>query len=55
MKIAENHDFYINFSKNMKKFDKHFEDFEFRAVQRCENLVDIEKRCKMSIWTQNRR
>ena len=26
--------------------------FEFRAVQRCENLVDLEKRCKMSIWTQ---
>ena len=21
-------------------------------MQRCENLVDLEKRCKMSIWTQ---
>ena len=31
---------------------KNCEDFEFRAVQRCENLVDLEKRCKMSIWTQ---
>ena len=28
------------------------EDFEFRAVQRRENLVHLEKRCKMSIWTQ---
>ena len=21
-------------------------------MQRCDNLVDLEKRCKMSIWTQ---
>ena len=37
----------------MKKFDKICEDFEFRAVQRCGNLVDLEKCSKMSIWTQN--
>ena len=36
----------------MKKFDKNCEDVELRAVQRCGNLVDLEKRCKMSIWTQ---
>ena len=28
------------------------EDFELRAVQRCGNLVDFEKRCKMRPWTQ---
>ena len=28
----------------MKKFEKNCEDFEFRAVQRCDNLVDLEKR-----------
>ena len=28
------------------------EDFKLRAVQRCGNLVDLEKCCKMSIWTQ---
>ena len=26
--------------------------FEFEAVQRIANLVDLEKRCKMSIWLQ---
>ena len=28
------------------------EDFELRAVQRCGNRVEFEKRCKMTIWTQ---
>ena len=36
----------------MNTFDKIYEDFEFRPVRRCDNLVDLEKRCKMSIWTQ---
>ena len=25
-------------------------NFEFRAVQKCANLVDLEKCCKMTIW-----
>ena len=33
-----------------KKPDVEF--FEFGAVQRNANLVDLEKRCKMSIWLQ---
>ena len=53
MKIAEKSRFLHEFQQNMKKsLTKICEDFEFRAVQRCENLVDLEKRCKMSIWTQ---
>ena len=28
-------------------------DFRFRAVQRCTNLVDLGKCCKMSIYLQN--
>ena len=39
-------------AKIWKSLTKIYEDFEFRAVQRCGNLVDLEKRCKMSIWTQ---
>ncbi len=35
-----------------KSWTKICEDFEFRAVKRCGNLVDLEKRCKMSIWAQ---
>ena len=27
-----------------------YENFEFAAVQKRDNLVDLEKRCKMSIW-----
>ena len=38
--------------KMKKRLTNICEDFEFRAVQRCDNLVDLEKRCKMSIWTQ---
>ena len=38
--------------KVWKRLTTIYEDFEFRAVQRCANLVDLEKRCKMSIWTQ---
>ena len=33
-----------------KKLDKKSEIFEFSAVQRNANLVDLEKCCKMSIW-----
>ena len=29
-----------------------FENFEIRAAQNCENLVDLEKRCKMTIYLQ---
>ena len=43
---------YLRTARNSNFFLKICEDFEFRAVQRCENLVDLEKRCKMSIWTQ---
>ena len=28
-------------------------DFRFRVVQKCDNLVDIGKCCKMSIYLQN--
>ena len=28
-------------------------DFRFRAVQKCDNLVDLGKCCKMSIYLQN--
>ena len=35
-----------NFDEILKKRS------EFRAVQKCENLVELEKRCKMSIWSQ---
>ena len=28
-------------------------DFRFRAVQKCDNLVDVGKCCKMSIYLQN--
>ena len=27
-------------------------DFQFRVVQRCDNLVDVDKCCKMSIYLQ---
>ena len=41
------------FLKIPKKMRRNFaENFEFRAVQRIANLVDLEKRCKMSIWVQ---
>ena len=32
---------------------KNFRKNQFRLVQRIGNLVDLEKRCKMSIWLQN--
>ena len=35
-----------------KSLTKICEDFELRAVQRCGNLVDFEKRCKITPWTQ---
>ena len=39
-------------AKIWKSLIKICEDFELRAVQRCGNLVDFEKRCKMRPWTQ---
>ena len=52
-KIAEKSRFLLKFQQKYEKsFIKICEDFELRAVQRCDNLVDLEKRCKMSIWTQ---
>ena len=30
--------------------DNFLQKFEFRAVQKCANLVDLEKCCKMIIW-----
>ena len=46
------------FCKNLEKIAnfyeklKNLENFEFVAVQRFANLVDLEKCCKMSIWLQ---
>jgi hypothetical protein len=34
-----------------KRLTKIYEFFEFGAVQKNANLVDLEKRCKMSIWS----
>ena len=34
------------------KISKICRKFSLRAVQKCENLVDLEKCCKLSIWTQ---
>ena len=52
-KIAEKSRFLLKFQQKYEKsLIKICEDFELRAVQRCGNLVDFEKRCKMSIWTQ---
>ena len=53
MKIAEKSRFFVKFQQKIwKSLTKICEDFEFRAVQRRDHLVDLEKRCKMSIWTQ---
>ena len=30
--------------------DNFLQNVEFRAVQKCANLVDLEKCCKMTIW-----
>ena len=53
-KIAKKSRFLLKLisAKIWKSLTKICEDFELRAVQRCGNLVDLEKRCKMSIWTQ---
>ena len=49
----------IKFSKICKNLEKNFgeklkniENFEFVAVQRFADLLDLEKCCKMSIWSQ---
>ena len=35
-----------------KSLTKFCWDFQLRVVQRCDNLVDLDKCCKMSIWLQ---
>ena len=58
--FLQNHDFLneitLKFSsvKKKKKRKKYcfFENFEIRAAQNCENLVDLEKCCKMTIYLQ---
>ena len=42
-----------NFRKMQNIFAIFFENSEFGAVQRIANLLDLAKRCKMSIWLQN--
>ena len=46
----------FKYCKNRRKIAKNIDDLlfilEFGAVQRIANLVDLEKRCKMSIWLQ---
>ena len=39
--------FWTNFWKMLNTFRQ---KFDFRAVQKCANLVDLEKCCKMIIW-----
>ena len=54
-KIAEKSRFFLLKliqQKIWKSLTKICEDFELRAVRRCGNLVDFEKRCKMRRWTQ---
>ena len=52
-RITEKSRFLLKFQqKSEKSLTKICEDFELRAVQRCGNLVDLEKRCKMRPWTQ---
>ena len=40
------------FTKLLSKNEKQSANVEFAAVQKCENLVDLEKPEKMIIWTQ---
>ena len=51
--ILKNHDFAEFLIKIGKSLMKNFRKNQFRLVQRIGNLVDLEKRCKMSIWLQN--
>ena len=45
--------FAIFFSfQHLEIFDKFFENFEIRAAQNCENLADLEKCWKMTIYLQ---
>ena len=54
--IYEKSQNFIHFLENLHKIAKIVTKFsellEFGAVQRIANIVDLEKRCKMSIWTQ---
>ena len=58
----EKHDIWTDFMQNLQnlekssnfaEFCKNPKEFEFEAVQRIVNLVELEKRWKMSIWLQN--
>ena len=55
-KVDENCEKHQSFGRNFencKNFStKSCQIIEFRAVQRNDNLVDLEKCCKMSIWLQ---
>ena len=42
-----------NSAKIRKSLMKFCCDFQFRVVRRCDNLVDLEKSCKMSIHLPN--
>ena len=48
--IFENLKKFVIFFQNPEIFDEIFENFEIRAAQNCENLVDLEKCCKMIIY-----
>ena len=53
---AKNDEINMNFGKKSEIFRnlgaEFLRNFEFGAVQKCVNLVDLEKCCKMSIWLQ---
>ena len=51
--MGKNKDACRNSNKHTRKFDDFYEDFEFGAVRRCANLVDLAKCFKrVSIWLQ---
>ena len=53
MKLVKNIKILDEILKIAKNFStKICKIIEFGAVRRNDNLVDLEKRCKMSIWTQ---
>ena len=51
-KISKNFQNFRKFWKNLEIFDNFLQIFEFRVVQKCVNLVDLEKCWKMTIWLQ---
>ena len=52
-KIVEKKLFFAEIQRKIRKSLTNFcEDFEFGAVRRCLDLVDLEKCFKMRIWLQ---